>query len=171
MQWKQIDGYENYFINQKGVVKRIPFNSPGAFTRITYYPKYMISRKGYVRVALSKNGKSQKFSIHRLLAIYFIPNPYNKKTVNHKNGVKSDNRLSNLEWATHSENSLHGYNSNGRINGCRKLSQSQVKYIRENAFGSTTGKPGGNFKELAAKFSVHTDTIRNVYKGRLYILK
>lgn len=169
MEWKKIDGYENYFINRYGVVKRTPINSPGTFTRITYYPKPFIGKNGYIRIAVSKNGKSKKFSIHRLLAINFIPNPKNKTTVNHKNGVRNDNRLCNLEWASCSENILHGFNSNGRVSPCRKLTDHQVRYIRKHSVGSTTGVPGGNFGDLAVKFSVHKDTIRNIFRGRLYL--
>jgi len=53
--------------------------------------------------------------IHRLVAQAFIPNPENKRTVNHKNGIRDDNRLCNLEWTTHSENNIHSFKVLGRI--------------------------------------------------------
>jgi hypothetical protein len=60
------------------------------------------------------NGKIKGMhkTIHRLVAIQYIPNPYGKKVVNHKNGIKSDNRIRNLEWTSAYENYLHAKNNN-----------------------------------------------------------
>lgn len=64
-------------------------------------------KDGYLRCNLKKNSVVRQISVHRLVAEAFIPNPENKPQVNHKNGVKSDNRIENLEWATNSENQQH----------------------------------------------------------------
>ena len=63
----------------------------------------------YLCVKLRKLWKSYQLRVHRLEAIAFIPNPENKKEVNHKNWIKTDNRLENLEWNTRSENLLHRF--------------------------------------------------------------
>lgn len=69
-----------------------------------------INRKtGYSQLVLRINGKASLALVHRLVAEAFIPNPYGKPTVNHKNGDKTDNRAENLEWATRSENMRHAY--------------------------------------------------------------
>ena len=66
------------------------------------------NKNGYCVVTLSKDGKMQRFSVHRLVAEAFIPNSQNKPYVNHINENKSDNSVDNLEWCTASENALHG---------------------------------------------------------------
>ena len=65
------------------------------------------SKHGYLRVALYENGKQKRVFVHRLVAMKYIPNPHNLPQVNHKNGIKTDNRVENLEWCTASENQQH----------------------------------------------------------------
>jgi hypothetical protein len=102
-----IDGFENYEINEKGEV----------FLLSHYYPDHKcygvlsnrIDRGGYRTVRLSGDKKTHTQFIHRLLACAFISNPENKPFVNHKDGNKLNNTLSNLEWVTHQENVQEAY--------------------------------------------------------------
>lgn len=70
--------------------------------------KHKETRSGYHRVTLCDNGIHRTVSVHRLVALAFVPNPLNKPTVNHLNEDKSDNRSCNLEWATNYEQNTHG---------------------------------------------------------------
>ena len=70
---------------------------------------------GYPMVIIRINSSPRAMYVHRLIAITFILNPENKEQVNHKNGIKHDNRLENLEWMTRSENMKHGFKVLGNI--------------------------------------------------------
>lgn len=73
------------------------------------YVKPYINNKGYLCINLYKKSKVYKFQIHRLIAIYFIPNPNNLNEINHIDGNPLNNSIDNLEWCTHSENIKHAW--------------------------------------------------------------
>ena len=107
--WKYIDGYDNkYQISNLGRVKSFKLKCEKILTP-------QINKKGYLCIGLCKNSKIKMTRIHRLIAFYFIPNPENKRCINHKNSIRTDNRIGNLEWATYSENNFHAYNIGNRI--------------------------------------------------------
>lgn len=91
-----IDNYENYSISKEGKIFSIK-------KELTLEKTY----DGYLRTALYKNNIKTRFLVHRLVALTFIPNPKKKTMVNHINGIKTDNRVENLEWVTASENCAH----------------------------------------------------------------
>lgn len=105
--WKDIQDYEGlYQVSSIGNVKSLS-RTKGKRTVIERIVKTTISSFGYKRVVLSKDSALKTFCNHRLVAIAFIPNPDNKQTVNHINGVKTDNRVENLEWSTQQEQISH----------------------------------------------------------------
>ncbi|GIO85081.1 endonuclease [Paenibacillus faecis] len=103
-EWLPVVSYEGlYEVSNLGRVKRLS-SSDTSKEKIL---KPQIQRDGYQRVTLSKKDQKKRMTIHRLVAIAFIPNPENKEQVNHENGNKLDNRLKNLNWATPKENIAH----------------------------------------------------------------
>lgn len=121
-----------------------------------------VSKTGYYVVTLVLNGKYRVFKVHRLIAEAFIPNPENKRTVNHKDGDKLNNSLDNLEWATDLENIRHAFKNGlipkvvGENQSATKLTEKEVKQI----FLS-----GMSRRELAKKYNVGYTTITNILTG------
>lgn len=114
--WRGVVGYEKYYqVSNKGRVRsldRLTNNSNGCFIRKGRILKQSINRTGYNFIMLTDSiGEAKNCKVHRLVAIAFIDNPFNKKTVNHKDGDKTNNSLDNLEWATYSENMKHAVES------------------------------------------------------------
>lgn len=95
--WKKIEGYSDYEVSDKGRIKSFKFGKE----RIL---KQYKNKNGYLQIGLWKNGKMKSHSVHRLVANAFIENPENKKCVDHVNGIKTDNKVKNLRFATYSEN-------------------------------------------------------------------
>lgn len=126
--------------------------------------KQTVNKKRYACVRMTKDGeKSPSVRIHKLVAEAFIPNPVNKPTVNHKKGVKLDNRATELEWASFKENSAHAYKF-----GLVKLKTGQDAYnaklrneIVMDIFNAT-----GKAKEITEKYKVHPNTVHDIKAGR-----
>ena len=125
--WKDIKDFEGlYRVNRMGSVISLCRHTH----KLPYLLKTTIDHRGYNRIYLFKNGKGYNLKLSRLVAKAFLPNPENKKTVNHKNGIKADNTVENLEWNTQKENTQHALRVLNKFGG-RKLTETQVKEIRE----------------------------------------
>lgn len=114
--WKDIRGYEGiYQIASNGDIKSLD-RMDAAGRKLTGKPKKtMTSNIGYIRVALTRECISNVFLVHRLVAESFIPNHDNKTQVNHIDGNKANNDISNLEWVTASENIRHAVTTGLRV--------------------------------------------------------
>lgn len=156
---KEIFKNPNYLIDQEGNV----FNKKGEKKSL------LINRDGYWIVRLYKNNQVKSHNVHRLVAEAFIPNPENKRTVNHKDGNKLNCHVSNLEWATDSENVLHAI-SMGLLPVKRGsevhnaiLSEEQVHDICQMMVD------GYRNIEIINKFKTTSDTVKNIRAGKCWL--
>ena len=130
---KALKQYPNYFVTEEGLV----FSS-----KTNKFLKYSHDNKGYQRVSLYiGNYKTKTIKVHRLVAETFIDNIENKREVNHIDGIKSNNNISNLEWCTGSENVKHAF----------KIGLSKISDNQKNRFIAMTKAQTGSNNPSARK--------------------
>lgn len=136
--WKDIKELDNYYeisnfgrIRSKSREIKGPYGT--RFTNVRIIASF-ITTKGYQGVRISLFGNKYNFFVHRLVALYFIPNTENKPQVNHKDGNKQNNNDWNLEWSTNKENCVHAsiikLSPMGERSYCAILDQNKVLAIR-----------------------------------------
>ena len=132
-----------------------------------------VNSQGYVETVLvTEKGKRKNEKWHRLVAKAFIDNPENKPCINHKNGIKTDNRVENLEWCTSGENVRHAIDVLGKTFGNQKgvfpswlksvLNRGQVVRIKERL------KAGEKGIDLSREYDVSDQTIYDIKNGRCW---
>jgi hypothetical protein len=158
--WITIKNYPDYKISNLGNVKSFKLGR----CRNLLLTK---TTTGYHFVNLSHKGKSHPFNVHRLVAEHFIPTENNKLQVNHINGIKTDNRVENLEWITMSENIKHAYKTGliinrGEFHTMSKLNRNDVEEIKSMLLN------GEKQRIIAAIFNVDQAVISNIKLNKSY---
>lgn len=153
--WKDIKDFERlYQVSNFGRVRSLKFGKE----RVLKNGMGSMDGSGYYKIDLCKNGKIYHKRIHRLVAAAFIDNPNNFDCINHINGIKTDNRVENLEWITCKENNIHAI----RI-GLKKEFTGKKKSIH-------CPELNMNFESIndaARYFNCHHMSIHHVLKGKL----
>lgn len=144
MKWKILKENENYSINEKGEIKN-------NITKKILSPS-INKDSGYYQIDLWKNNKSRKYTLHRLVANNFIPNLENKPTVDHIDGNRLNNNISNLRWATYSE-------QNSRFNTFGVRSE-KIKVINVNGEELIFNR----IKDVAEHFNCNISNISQMLK-------
>ena len=174
-EWRPVKGFEGlYEVSNLGRVRSL--DRKYTISRERYHGginkkgKIITGYKGekhYCQVCLFREGKKSYAQIHRMVAEAFIPNPENKRQVNHKDGIKQNNVVTNLEWVTPSENILHSFEAGlnthiGEKNIQAKLTRDQVAEIKK---AYVKGSKEYGVRPLARKYGVSAPAIRAIVKG------
>ena len=155
----KIKNYENYSVNELGEI----FSTAKGYRRKL---KPVMMNKGYLHVTLYSNKKPRKFLVHRVVAFAFLGDKSDNLEINHKNKMRSDNRLENIEWVTRSYNAHHKYKTyqypQGSMNCRSKLSEETVMKIKFYA------KNGIRTCDISRKLNIHQSTISEIKQGRTW---
>ena len=170
-EWKDVEGYEGFYqISNLGRIKSLG-GWCGTAKRKERIRSTSLTHDGYEKVRLNYQGKDKTKRIHRLVAEAFIPNPENKDTVNHIDGNKRNNSVSNLEWVDRSEQMIHAYKMGlkksriGSHNSNAKLTDEEVREIRKSYIPYS--KEFGTVA-LANKYGVTNRVIGLIVKNKAY---
>lgn len=161
--WKDIKDYEDrYQVSNKGRVRSL-IDGHGKKRSDPLIKSQYISKVGYYALCLNKEGNKKTTHTHRLIAEAFIPNPENKPQV--INGIKTDNRIKNLEWVTDSENKLHAH-KNGLHTYEHRIGEKHPRSIltKLNVLDIKNAYNLGCFtqKEIADAYGVSRSTISKI---------
>ena len=155
MVWKTIEGTNGeYQVSDTGLVKT---------TKTGRILRPNVSIHGYERVCLFKMDRERRYRVHRLVAMAFIPNPDNLPQVNHIDGNKRNNNVSNLEWVTNHENVIHA-KEHGLRTGHEQFCESKKKRVI--ATNIASGEQFVFDSIMAARKGIGTCHVQEVLKGQ-----
>lgn len=154
---RKIPSFEDYSAISNGII----IGKKGGIMRPT------LDKDGYLVISIRLTGSQvRKYrSVHRHIANTFLPNPMNLPHVNHKNGIKTDNRVENLEWCTVSHNNKHAFLiglrcAKGVMNSNAKLSEEDIRLIR------FLSKKGISQSKIGREFGIKRESARDIIKRK-----
>jgi len=163
--WKDIEGYNGiYQVSNYGNVYVIGRNIIRNNVNYFLKPKYMKCRydlDGYLLVGLTKDKKQNTFRVHRLVCEAFIKNEFNKPQINHIDGNKSNNNISNLEWCTASENIKHAFKL-----GLNKFSHKNRLAVSKKVINVETNTIYDSIKEASMAHNFKSTTLYDKLSGK-----
>ncbi len=169
--WRTIEDYPDYMVSNKGRIKsmrRTIHRSDGRSKRLkTKVLKPWYGSDNHLYINLSKNKKKVHNKVSRLVGKAFIPNPENKPEINHKDGVKNNNKVENLEWNTSSENIIHAYDT-GLLKRGEDFYNSKFKNKQILEIRTILKKGSLSQKRISEIFGVCQATIHNIKIGKSY---
>jgi len=152
--WKTCPENSRYLVSNTGRVKNIFDNE------LCYRAHY----KGYVMVRFSKDYREKNYQVHRLVASAFLENPMGLPQVNHKNGIKTDNRLENLEWCDNGHNVRHALRTGLIVH--KKGSAHHSATITEDIVRQIRSMKSSSRKEIMDKFGVSIHIVKDIRARR-----
>lgn len=159
--WKPVKGYKRFYeVSNKGRFRSL--KGPNNRKKKINILKGTLHNSGYYRMLLTSRGVKKPFLLHRLVAEAFLKKPRKiKLQVNHKNGIKTDNGVENLEWVTHKENMVHGHSTGlfprGDRHGRSKIPSSKIEEIRKSEITCSS---------LAKIYGVNKSSIHRIKTGK-----
>lgn len=169
IQWLPVIDFETFYeVNELGEVRSVQSNQRYRPNQKSVTLKQHISKYGYCQVTLTINGIRSLKRVNRLVAQAFIENPENKPCVNHKDGVKTNNKKSNLEWATYSENENHSYTELGKsIKGNKKTFKDGINKKAKIIICNETNIPYKSIKFAAISLGLQSSGITMQLNGKI----
>lgn len=168
-EWRDVSGYEGmYQVSNLGRLKSLERYVRHSANNISLKKEHIfnvgISNKSLIAI-LSKEGTSKGYLIYRLVAKAFIPNPENKPEVNHIDGNRMNNKVTNLEWATRSENEKHAYDTGLYVS--RKGENHPMSKITRNDILKMYDlfNAGNSKKQIAEIFNISYSHVCRIFKG------
>lgn len=173
MEFVDIPKFEGHYkINRKGEIKSVSRKCLSKDSKYRDVPEKILKLKmdkyGYLTIKLFLENKRYYFTVHRLVALTFLENPLNHPQINHKNGIKTDNTVENLEWCTNAYNIRHAIDTKlmiyktGVDSNRGKMTKEMVLEMKR------LNKEGISFKKLEKIFKMSHSSIHHAVIGKTY---